>query len=82
MACMNVEIRHELRLCEVDGETGYFHTWEQMTRFSDIGGGALAQVFGIVEFKSGVRRIPPTKIKFCDETHATLWDWPVFDKNK
>ena len=28
MAGLNCEIRWETRLCEVDGELGYFHCWE------------------------------------------------------
>lgn len=28
--------------------------------------------FGIIEFKDGVRRVDPVKIKFCDEQNAIL----------
>ena len=49
------------RLCEVKGELGYFHLWEQ---WSNVVGASLlrgrhpvGQVYGIVEFKDGVRRV-------------------------
>ncbi len=32
----------------------------------------LGQVYGIVEFKDGVRRVDPVSIKFCDEENANL----------
>lgn len=32
----------------------------------------LAQWYGIVEFKDGVRRVDPVSIKFCDEENADL----------
>ena len=35
-------------------------------------GGQIGQVYGIVEFKDGVRRIDPAKIKFCDDENAIL----------
>ena len=35
-------------------------------------GGQIRQVYGIVEFKDGVRRIDPAKIKFCDDEKAIL----------
>ena len=49
------------RLCEVKGELGYFHP-----------AGQIGQVYGIVEFKDGVRRVDPVSIKFCDEENAAL----------
>lgn len=64
------------RLCEVKGELGYFHLWEQWSNV--IGTGLLrgrhpvGQVYGIVEFKDGVRRVDPVSIKFCDEENAAL----------
>ena len=38
----------------------------------DHPGGQIRQVYGIVEFKDGVRRIDPAKIKFCDDENAIL----------
>lgn len=35
-------------------------------------GGQIRQVYGIVEFKDGVWRIDPAKIKFCDDENAIL----------
>lgn len=67
---MNVEL--PTRLCEVKGELGYFHLWEQWSNVVDAsllrGGhpaGQIGQVYGIVEFKDGVRRVDPVSIKFC-----------------
>lgn len=48
----------EQRVCEVHGEYGYFHLWEQSPDCT----------YGLVEFSDGtIRRIEPTKIRFCDE---------------
>lgn len=67
------------RLCEVKGEYGYFHTWEHWANVVDASplrgghpGGQVGQVYGIVEFKDGVRRVDPPMIKFCDEINAGL----------
>ena len=61
------------RLCEVKGELGYFHLWEQWSNVVGAsllrGGHQIGQVYGIVEFKDGVRRV---SIKFCDEENAAL----------
>lgn len=79
MAGLDMKIEWETRLCEVDGELGYFHTWEQYAK--TIGpsimvgghpGGQISWVSGIVEFKDGVRRVDPYRIKFCDEQNAML----------
>lgn len=79
MTKMNFEIKWELRLCEVDGELGYFHTWEHYSTVIDaspmIGGhpgGVISYVRGIVEFKDGVRRVTAESIKFCDEINEGL----------
>lgn len=71
---MDIEVKPETRLCKVGEEYGYFHTWEQYSvpvpESPLIGGapaGVVAQVFGIVEFSDGVRRVQPYEIIFCDE---------------
>ena len=76
---MKMTIEWETRLCEVDGELGYFYTWEQWSNVVDASplrgghpGGQVSQVYGIVEFKNGVRRVDPYRIKFCDEQNAML----------
>lgn len=76
---LKMAIEHELRLCEVYGELGYFHCWEHYSMVIDaspmIGGhpgGVISYVRGIVEFKDGVRRVTAESIKFCDEFNATL----------
>ena len=33
MAGLNCEIKWETRLCEVNGELGYFHCWEHCWQF-------------------------------------------------
>lgn len=75
----SINISWETRLCEVHGELGYFQTWEYFSKpmeASPLMGGAPAgvfsKIFGIVEFSDGVRRVDPTKIKFCDEQNAFL----------
>lgn len=79
MAGLNCEIKWETRLCEVNGELGYFHCWEHWSNVIDASplrgghpGGQIGQVYGIVEFTDGVRRVDPAKIKFCDEENALL----------
>lgn len=68
------EPHYNLRLCMVDGKLGYFHTWEQYSEVIDPSplkgghpGGTIAQVFGIVEFSNGIRRVNPCDIKFITE---------------
>lgn len=76
---MNCEIRWETRLCKVKGELGYFHLWEQWSNVVGESalrgghpGGQVGQVYGIVEFADGVRRVDPVNIIFCDEASAML----------
>lgn len=75
----NFEISNATRLCTVDGEFGYFHTWEQYSQPVEasllIGGapaGVFGRVYGLVEFPGGVRRVDPELIKFCDEENKVL----------
>ena len=74
---MNMTVEWNTRLCTVKGETGYFHTWEHYSKPLPasplVGGepaGLFSQIFGIIEFKDGVRRVDPTAIIFCDEENA------------
>ena len=67
---LTMEIKEERRLCTVKGETGYFHTWENYSK--PLAAGVFSKIFGIVEFEDGVRRVDPTKIKFCDEENEML----------
>lgn len=83
---MNMTIEWGTRLCTVKGESGYFHTWEHYSKplpaSPFVGGepaGVFGQVFGIVEFKDGIRRVDPTTIVFCDEENAAL---KVFEEKK
>lgn len=89
MANLEVPIKIHTRDCVVDGQPGYFHTWEQYSQVVPpsplVGGhpgGTIAQVFGIVEFSDGVRRIEPYKIEFVDEEHANLVAFEKFLKEK
>ena len=66
MAGLKMNVEFPTRLCEVNGELGYFHLWEQWSNVIDAsplrGGhpaGQIGQVYGIVEFKDGVRRVDP-----------------------
>lgn len=81
---LEMEIKQERRLCTVNGETGYFHTWEQYSKpleaspfFGGAPAGVFSKIFGIVEFEDGIRRVDPTGIKFCDEENEML---SVFNK--
>ena len=79
MAGLNCEIKWETRLCEVNGELGYFHCWEHWSNVIDASplrgghpGGQIGQVYGIVEFPGEVRRVEPCKIHFKDEINDVL----------
>lgn len=68
------------RLCKVGDKLGYFHCWEQWSNVIGesplIGGhsaGQISQVYGIVEFSDGVKRVEPTRIEFVDEEHRQLY---------
>lgn len=73
-----IGIKHETRLCKVNGEYGIFHLWEEqyMRPISDelsfIPTWIGSQVFGIVEFADCVKRVQPDEIIFCDEQSITL----------
>lgn len=89
MANLEVPIKIHTRDCVVDGQFGYFHTWEQYSQVVPpsplVGGhpgGAIAQVFGIVEFTDGVRRVEPYDIEFVDEEHANLVAYEKWLKEK
>lgn len=75
------------RLCEVNGELGYFHIFEQLSDVVDASplrdghpGGQISCVYGIVEFKDRVARVDPTKIKFCDEDNNMLYGMNEFNE--
>jgi len=79
---MNMTVEWNTRLCTVKGETGYFHTWEHYSKPLPasplIGGepaGLFSQIFGIVEFKDGVRRVDPTTIIFCPAGYCVQVDY-------
>lgn len=79
MAGLKMKIEWETRLCEVNGELGYFHCWEHYSKpvpASIMAGGppagVISRVYGIVEFKDRVGRVEPHHIKFCDEQNAVL----------
>lgn len=75
----DINIRYETRGCEVNGRPGYFHCWEHWANVIDASplrgghpGGQVGQVYGIVEFSDGVKRVDPVKIRFTDEENALL----------
>lgn len=83
----DIQIRREIRLCEVNDEIGYFHCWEHWANVVDASplrgghpGGQVGQVYGIVEFSDGVKRVDPEKIKFCDQTKSILKDFNEMKK--
>ena len=76
MAGLSMDIKLETRLCELNGEFGYFHCWEHWSNVIDASplrgghpGGQIGQVYGIVEFSGEVRKVDPSKIRFKDETN-------------
>ena len=79
MAGLNMTIKHQTRLWVVNDEVGYFQVWEHYSKplpaSPMVGGqpaGVYSHVFGIVEFKDGVRRVDPTDITFHDEENSFL----------
>lgn len=78
------------RLCIVNGEHGYFHTWgqfsEPVSASPMVGGppaGVRSCVLGIVEFLDRVERVYPEKIQFCDDKNSVLhWLVCPLQKNK
>lgn len=74
MSTSDIIVKQERRLCEVNGELGYFHCWEN---YSDVvapslmqgghHGGQYSRMLGIVEFPDGMRRVEVTDIRFVDE---------------
>lgn len=77
---MDMKVSLETRLCEVNGRPGYFHCWEHFSKPVPasllMGGepaGVISNVFGIVEFSDGVKRIDPASIDFCDEQNQVLY---------
>ena len=86
---MDIEVKRKTRLCKVGDRHGYFHTWEQYSapipESPLIGGapaGVIAQVFGIVEFADGVRRVQPYEIVFFDEQSRCLAQLDEIHGNK
>lgn len=74
-----IKVSFETRLCEVNGELGYFHCWEPYSTPIEpspmIGGhpgGMFSRVCGIVEFSDGVEKVFPEDIRFCDDQNSIL----------
>lgn len=79
MSGLNVSVEYPTRLCVVKGEIGYFHMWEHFSKPLSEGlmtagqlAGTFSKVYGIVEFKNGVRRVEPSDIAFRDEDYKLL----------
>lgn len=79
MANLCYKIKWETRMCRVGDEYGYFHTWEQFSQPIEPSplqwghqGGTVSRVYGIVEFRDGVRRVDVNDIVFCDGENAEL----------
>ncbi len=80
MADPNMTVEYPTRLCVVKDEVGYFHMRERYSKplpaSPMVGGqpaGVFSKVYGIIEFKDGVRRVDPTDIVFRDETTDALY---------
>ena len=80
MPGLNMTVEYPTRLCVVKDEVGYFHMWERYSKplpESPMAGGqpagVFSKVYGIVEFKDGVRRVDPTEIAFRDEVTDALY---------
>lgn len=66
-------INNKLRLCEVGGELGYFHCWEQyITTVGSTSGTQISRVYAVIEFPNRVQRVDPIDMKFVDETNHFL----------
>lgn len=79
MAKFEIPIKQATRSCMVDGRPGVFHLWEQFSTVVSpspmVGGppgGVISNVYGIVEFSDGVKRVDPINIQFTDEEHSYL----------
>lgn len=75
----DIEIKQERRLCSVEGEVGYFHCWEQY--YDPIMPSPIGQMYGIVEFSDGIKRVEPTSIIFVDEENSYLKDANDYNKS-
>lgn len=74
-----IAVESKLRLCKVGDKLGYFHAWEQC---SDVvppsimrgghQGGVVSQMYALVEFTDGIKRVQPWDIKFVDEKNDIL----------
>ena len=67
MTTIEAANKANLRLCTVNGETGYFHCWGQY-RYNFTEATSVA----VVEFKDEVRYVKPTEIHFVDDIHEAL----------
>lgn len=79
MSGLNMTVEYPTRLCVVKGEVGYFHMWEHFSKPLSEGlmaagqpAGTFSKVYGLVEFKNGVRRVEPSDIAFRDEDYEFL----------
>ena len=80
-----IEIKHERRLCTVNGKLGYFHCWEHFSKpvepspmIGGAPGGVISFVRGIVEFPEEIDYVEPRNLKFCDEENTMLCDMAKF----
>lgn len=77
---MSIKSGHDqYRLCEVNGEIGYFHGWEVISDVISpspmVGGhpgGQISGIYGIVEFPDRIVEVRPAQIKFRDEISGEL----------
>ena len=73
---------YDYRPCEVDGQKGIFHRWEDFQKPIEAGltigshpAGQFSRCYGIVEFENGeVRCVEPYKIVFMDFVCKSTWN--------
>ena len=72
MATTDIVVKPERRLCEVNGEYGYFHCWalRPLAYLKKVG--YTSETVAIIEFGDRVACIYPWEVKFVDEENHEL----------
>lgn len=72
MAKTDFTFKPERRLCTVNGEYGYFHSWalRPLAYLKKVG--YTSEVIAIIEFEDRVACIYPWEVKFVDEENQML----------
>lgn len=72
MAATDITIKPERRLCVVNGEYGYFHSWtlRPLRYLKKVG--CTSETVAIIEFEDRVACIYPWEVQFVDEENQQL----------